>query len=353
MSRFMDVTTDFGFKKLFGEAANLDLTMHLVNTVLALEPPIVELRFANTEQLPESVDQRVGVYDLLCRDAADNGYLVEMQKSRQAYIKDRMVYYSTFPLAAQAPKSLKQYKFASVPTMRVRDEVMTGYEAEYEEKEAPEIVATQWNYELKGVYCIAILGYVLNGSATAVNYNSIRNDRPPHAPFYDKLKFVTVELPLFDPRRPEYGLDRPLNKWLYFLKHAADFDRIPEAYKGDKIFQKAFWIAELANFTPQERRNYEHSLKRTRDTYAALSTSYDDGKSAGKIEGKREGKIEGQLEGKIEDLLLLFAQKLGPVPVEIEAALRSVDDLDRLRGIVARFMKINDWDTLQKYLAET
>lgn len=84
-----------------------------------------------------------------------------------------------------------------------------------------------------------------------------------------------------------------------------------------------------------------------------MSTSYDDGKSAGKIEGKREGKIEGQLEGKIEDLLLLFAQKLGPVPVEIEAALRSVDDLDRLRGIVARFMKINDWDTLQKYLAET
>jgi len=331
MSRFMDVTTDFGFKKLFGDEANIDVTMNLLNTVLEPQPPAVMLSFANPEQLPESGDQRIGVYDLLCRDAAGNRFLVEMQKSRLAFIKDRMVYYSTFPIAAQAPKGVKRYQYSPPPASNLvlRETADTAYGDEDEE-----VIATEWNYELKAVYCLAILGYALNGSMTAVNSNSLRNDRPPHAPFYNKLKFVTVELPLFDPRQPEYNLDYRLNKWLYFLKHSADFERIPEVYKNDKIFQKAFWIAELANFTPQERRQYEISVKRTRDTYAALTTSHDLGK----------------IEAKIEDLLLLFAQKLGPVPDEIDAAIRSSSNLDRLRSIMAHFMKINDWETLRKYL---
>jgi len=353
MSRFMDVTTDFGFKKLFGDEANIDVTMNLLNTVLELQPPMVELSFANPEQLPESSDQRVGIYDLFCRDAAGNRYLVEMQKSRLAFIKDRMAYYSTFPITAQAPKGLKRYQFSPPPAanLLLRETAETAYA---DEIEAEEVVSSEWDYELKAVYCVAILGYALIGSTTAVNHNSLRNDRPPHALFYDKLKFVTVELPLFDPRQPEYSLDRRLNKWLYFLKHSADLERIPDVYKNDKIFQKAFWIAELANFTPPERRQYEISVKRTRDTYAALTTSHDlgkiEGKVEGKIEGKVEGKIEGKVEGKIEDLLLLFAQKLGPVPDEIDAAIRSVNDLERIHTIMAHFMKINDWETLRKYL---
>ncbi|MEK7729589.1 MAG: PD-(D/E)XK nuclease family transposase [candidate division KSB1 bacterium] len=345
MSRFMDVTTDFGFKKLFGDEANIDVTMHLINAVLEIEPPIVELRFANPAQLPESSDQRVGIYDLFCRDAAGNRYLVEMQKSRLAFIKDRMLYYSSFPLAAQAPKGVKRYQYTPPPILRVRDAVIAPYGDEAV-TETEEVVSTEWNYELKAVYCIAILGYALNGSTTAVNYNSIRNDRPPHAPFYDKLKFVTVELPLFDSRRPEYRLDQPLNKWLYFLKYSADFERIPDVFKGDKVFQKAFWVAELANFSSEERRHYELSIKRTRDTYAALTTSFD----AGKLAGKLEGKIEGRLEGKIEDLLLLFAQKLGPVPNDLEAGLRSVHDLERIQTLLAHFININDWETLRKHL---
>jgi hypothetical protein len=305
---------------------------------------MVELSFANPEQLPESGDQRVGIYDLLCRDATGSRYLIEMQKSRLAFIKDRMVYYSTFPLAAQAPKGLKRYQYSPPPatTFGMRETAHTAYEDEVEE-----IVASEWDYELKAVYCVAILGYALNGSTTAINSNSLRNDRPPHAPFYDKLKFITVELPLFDLRLPEYSLEHRLNKWLYFLKHSADFERIPDAYKNDKIFQKAFWIAELANFTPEERRQYQTSVKRTRDTYAALTTSHD----LGKVEGKIEGKVEGKIEAKIEDLLLLFEQKLGPVPEEVDAAIRSVNNFDRLRTIMAHFMKINDWETLRKYLA--
>jgi PD-(D/E)XK nuclease family transposase len=275
MSRFMDVTTDFGFKKLFGDEANLDLTMSFINDVLELYPPVIDLSLSNPEQLPEASDQRVGIYDFLCHDAKSSQYLVEMQKNRIAFVQDRMVYYSTFPITAQARKGGRRYyPLPKTEMMVIRDPASAAYGKKEMVFETP---APSWNYELKAIYCIAILGYALKGSITAVNRNSIRNDQPPHEPFYDKLKFVTVELPLFDPNKPEYSLDRHLNKWLYFLKHSSDFERIPDVFKNDKIFQKAFWIAELANLAEEERRHYNLSLKRTWDTYAAWETSRNEG----------------------------------------------------------------------------
>ncbi|MCL4706484.1 PD-(D/E)XK nuclease family transposase [bacterium] len=45
MSRYLDPTTDFGFKKLFGEEANKDIIMSFINEVLELRTPVQELRF--------------------------------------------------------------------------------------------------------------------------------------------------------------------------------------------------------------------------------------------------------------------------------------------------------------------
>jgi hypothetical protein len=352
----MDPTTDFGFKKLFGDEANKDLTMSFLNDLLELDPPLVDLSFANPEQLPETSEQRIGIYDLLCRDLAGNEYLVEMQKSKLTFAKDRMVYYSSFPIASQAKKGSQRAYYEYQPSseaLRVQEvsEIVYSGKKYY-------VGRSPWNYELKAVYCVAILDFAFEDGTTAVNHNSLRNDRPPHDLFYGKLKFVTVELPLFDPSKPEYNLDRHLNKWLYFMKHLPDFERMPDVFKNDKIFQKAFWIAELANFTPEERRLYELNLKRLRDTYAVLET-YEmtglargraEGIIEGRIEGKIEGKIEGRIEGKIEDLLMLFSQKLGPIPADVEAAIRALNHLEQVNSILAHFMKINDWEALRRYL---
>ncbi len=369
MSRFMDPTTDFGFKKLFGKENHLDVTTDFLNALLELKSPLLDLSFANPEQLPEAVEQRSGVFDLFCRDASGNRYLVEMQKSRLAFIKDRMVYYSTFPIAAQAPKGHKRYQYSPPPNSALRiceATAVYGYEEETEEL----AVTAEWNYELKAVYCVAILAYKFKGSTFAVTRGSLRNDEPPHLPFYDKLQFITVELPLFDPRKPEYSLDRRINKWLYFLKYLPDFEQIPEIFKNDKIFQKAFWISEFANFTPAERDEYDLVLKRHWDTYAVLQTSRDEGLAEGKAAGLAEGKAaglaegiaigqaegvaKGKAEGKLEQgrdmLQMLFSQKLGPIPEDIAAAIRTINSVEQINAVLAHFIKINDWETLRQYL---
>jgi hypothetical protein len=271
MSRYLDPTTDFGFKKIFAEEANKDILASFITDVLELTTPLVDLRFLGKDQLPENIERRAAVYDIYCTDRDGNHFIVEMQKSPIAYIKDRMIYYSTFPLSKQAPKG---------EISRVAEPVPASYGKAFSK--------TRWNFQLDAVYCIAVLGYALDGSATAINRNSIRNDEPPHGIFYDKLKFVTIELELFDETKPEYSLDKHLNKWLYFLKNLPDFNRIPEVFKGDVIFEKAFAAAEFANMTEEDLSLYHRAMKYEWDDYARYTTAEQKGETAGILKGKLE-----------------------------------------------------------------
>ena len=51
--------------------------------------------------------------------------------------------------------------------------------------------------------------------------------------------------------------------------------------------------AEIAKFTPEEKGQYEESLKTYRDLKNVIDTPFSDGEIKGKIKGKIEGKIEG------------------------------------------------------------
>ncbi|MEK7729201.1 MAG: PD-(D/E)XK nuclease family transposase, partial [candidate division KSB1 bacterium] len=300
--------------------------------------PLLDIRFLDKEQLPETDEDRSGIYDLFCRDVAGNHFIVEMQKNYLAWVKDRMLYYATFPIVAQAKKGkLFSGYVPEVEGSRIREP-----RAEYGEK----MRTKTWNYELSGVYCIAILSYALDHSKKAVNRNSLRNDEPPHELFYDKLKFVTIELPLFDETKPEYSLDNHLNKWLYFLKYLPSLDRIPDIFKNEVVFQKAFRIAELAKLKPAERMRYEKNWRRIWDNQAVLETRYNQGL----IKGKSDGKIEGELKGKTEALLLILTQKLGPAPEDVVAAIRALREIDQLDRLIAHALTIDNWEALRQAL---
>jgi predicted transposase YdaD len=62
------------------------------------------------------------------------------------------------------------------------------------------------------------------------------------------------------------------------------------------IFQRLFEAAEIAKFSPEEKVQYEDSLKSYRDLKNVIDTAFDDGKVEGKIEGKVEGKVEEKIE---------------------------------------------------------
>jgi len=337
MSRFIDPTTDFGFKKIFGDDANKEIIMGFITDVLELDAPLLNINFKDKEQLPEAEEERSGVYDIYCQDVSGNHFIVEMQKNRIPFITDRMIYYSTFPIAAQARKGTRTtYSEPSIEPMLIHEAAAMRY------GNKAQAIAKPWNFRLSKVYCIAVLGYALEGSTTAVNHNCIRNDQPPYTPFSDNLQFVTLELPFFDERLPEYSLNRRINKWLYFLRYLPELSRIPDIFKGDEVFEKAFEVARYAKLTRQERRRYELNIKRMRDTYAVLEGSYETGYEKGYDQGKIE---EGQ-----NMLQLLFSQKLGAIPSEIAEAIRGLNDIKQIRKILAQYAAINDWQALHNHL---
>ncbi len=250
--KYINPFTDFGFKKIFGEEANKDLLMSFLNELLAYEnQEIKELTFKKNEQLPEYEKERKAVYDLFCENEKGEKFIVEMQQAKQEFFKDRMIFYSTFPIKEQAPKG------------KIVDE--NGKEV-------------NWDYELKAVYVIAVLNFKIpvegmeNGKLLS---RSKIMDVETHNTFYDKLTFITLELPYFNKTIDE--LENNFDKWIYVLKNLDTFDRIPDKIK-DKIFDKLFTVAEYSKLNLDEQLAYELSLSYYRDLYSIIKTAKKDAK---------------------------------------------------------------------------
>lgn len=105
-AKYVNPFTDFGFKKLFGEEASKPILMDFLNALLPKESKIATLNFKNTKQLGITEPERKAVYDLYCENERGEKFIVELQKAKQTFFKERTVYYSTFPIREQAEKGI-------------------------------------------------------------------------------------------------------------------------------------------------------------------------------------------------------------------------------------------------------
>ena len=103
-AKFINPFTDFGFKKIFGEEASKPLLLDFLNSLLPESDKIVDLTFKNNEQLGETDANRRAVYDIYCENEKGEKFIVELQKAKQNYFRERTLYYATFPIREQAEK---------------------------------------------------------------------------------------------------------------------------------------------------------------------------------------------------------------------------------------------------------
>jgi predicted transposase/invertase (TIGR01784 family) len=257
-AKYLNPFTDFGFKKIFGEEASKPLLLDFLNALLPSADKIVDLNFKNSEQLGQTELDRKAIYDIYCENENGEKFIVELQKAKQNYFKERTVYYSTFPIREQAEKG-------------------------------------EWNYNLKAVYCIGILDFTFDDYETEPEKNevvhTIKLKNQHGKTFYDKLTFIYLEMPNF--KQAESQLKTRLDKWLYFIKNLEDFQSIPSIFT-DEIFNKAFEKAELAKFGQTDLANYENSLKIYRDLKGVIDTAFDEGKLEGKVEMARAMKSDNE-----------------------------------------------------------
>jgi len=250
--RYINPLTDFGFKKLFGTEPNKTLLIDFLNQILP-DRKIQDLSYSSGEQLGNSTIDRKAVFDLYC--IGDNGerFIVEMQKAKQNYFKDRSLFYASFPIQEQGIKN-------------------------------------KWDFKLDPVYSVGILDFIFDEykhEDEFLHIVDLKNQRCEV--FYDKLKFVYIELPKF--KKKEEDLVTQFDKWMFVFTHLSQLQDRPQKLQ-DRIFTKLFEAAEIAKFTPEERTEYEESLKYYRDIKNVIDTSRDEGKEEGREEGREERNIE-------------------------------------------------------------
>lgn len=252
-SRYINPLTDFGFKKLFGTEPNKVLLIDFLNQILPDRHKIKDLNYSRNEHVGQNDLDRKAIFDLYCIGESGERFIVEIQKAKQNYFKDRSIYYSSFPIQEQAQKG-------------------------------------DWDYKLDPVYTVGILDFVFDDnkeSEEIIHFVELKNQR--EEVFYDKLKFIYIELPKF--KKQEEELETHFDKWLYVFRYLAELQNRPQKLQ-DKVFKKLFESAEIAKFSKADREAYEESLKYYRDIKNVVDTSKQEGIIEGKIEGKIEEKIE-------------------------------------------------------------
>ena len=303
--RYISLLTDFGFKRIFGTTPNKDLLINFLNSLFEGEQVITDVHYLNSENVGDVYTERKAIFDVYCENEKGEKFIVEMQNAFQQFFKDRSLFYSTFPIREQAPKG------------------------------------TEWDFKLKHVYVVALLNYDMHEESFAqedINHDVGLLDKKTYRVFNDKLTFKYVEIAKFN--KGEDELVTLYDKWLYLLRNLSRLDKQPASLK-EKVFEKLFKEAEIAQFTPKEMREYEDSVKVYRDLKNSLDTALmqgiergiEQGIEQGLERGLKQGRAEGHAKGIEEGIAKVAKAMLAKgIPAETIAEVTglSVEDIRKL-----------------------
>ncbi len=268
--RYINPLTDFGFKRLFGTEPNKNLLIDFLNVVLPPQHRVKDLTYRSTENLGNTPIDRKAVFDLYCESEKGEKFIVEMQKAKHNYFKDRSIYYASFPIQEQSQKG-------------------------------------SWNYKLEPIYTIGILDFIFDEDKNDDSFLHVVELKDQNCKvFYEKLKFIYLELPKF--KKTIDQLNDHFDKWLFLLKHLPDLEDPPLPLQ-ENVFMQLFEVAQIASFSQAERESYENSLKYYRDMNGVIETA------------REEGMAQGIQEGKRSLLLKQLSRRLGTIPDEIKVLL--------------------------------
>ena len=262
MAKYINPYTDFGFKKLFGEEGNKDLLIDFLNQLLPAHHQIRDLDFRNPANLPDLPIERKAFFDVHCQALSGERFIVEMQKAKVKYFKDRSLFYVTFPIREQAQQG-------------------------------------DWDFKLTAIYFVAILDFPYDEAEERRKFRrDVALKDQDGDLFFDKLHFRFLQMPLFN--KTENELVTHFDKWCYFLKNLENLDHMP-AILNEPIFQKAFQTAQLANLSPEQRAIYDENLMQYWGFKSAINTAVEEAVGAA---------VEAAVETTVIETSIKIAKKL-------------------------------------------
>lgn len=282
--RFLDVKTDFAFKKVFGSERSKPLLINFLNALLEYEGEhtITDLTIIDPYQAPVIQGMKDTYVDVKAILVNGNSVIIEMQVLNVEGFEKRVLYNATKAYAAQLAKGEDYTLLNPVIALTFTDFIMF--------REHPDVVSR----------------YKLLETQTLAHYS-------------DDVELIFIELPKFSQELA--GLNNIHDKWIYFVKNAGKLDYIPDTLMMEPSINEAFGIANKAGLTEKELEAQEKRHDFIRLQRGSIEKALLDGKAEGKAEGLAEGANEKALEiaRNLLDVLddATIAQKTGLQETEI------------------------------------
>lgn len=245
MEHYVNIMLDGGFKAVFGDK---QVAMDFINAALEGEHKVMDITYLDKELVPELIDERTVIFDLLCEDEDGSKFILEMQNCPQRYFFNRGFYYICRMISRQGE---------------------TGRD---------------WKYELLPVYGIYLLNFSLPEFPLWRTDVVLANELTGETFGRIKLKQVYISFERFDLSYEE--CETPLEKTIYVLKNMNLFDMSPFKEK-EAYFRRLLDVANVNALSPKERATYDENLKIYRDWKVTMEYAVEEAETKGKAEGER------------------------------------------------------------------
>lgn len=293
--RYLDPKADLTFKKVFGEHA--DLVISLLNALLPLSPEeeILEVEYLTPELVPEPPLRKNSIVDVRCRDNRGRHFIVEMQMVWSPEFEQRVLFNASKAYVRQAEAGKDYDLLQPVYSLNLVNEIFEPQLEEY------------YHY-----------------------YKMVHVEHTEKV--IDGLHLIFVELPKFTPHT--FAEKKMHVLWLRYLTEINEnTSEVPEELLANPEIKKALDQLHESAFTEAQLLGYEKFW----DIVSVERTLFSSGKREGHAEGHAEGLAEGLEKGLAEgehkkQLEIARRLKSKGLPLEIisETTGLSAQDIEEL-----------------------
>ena len=214
--KFLDVKTDFAFKKVFGSEGSKDILVSFLNSLVFFSEGeiIVDLTIVDPYQIPLIKGMKDTYVDVKAKLSSGTTVIIEMQILNVQGMEQRILYNAAKAYSTQLVQGERYHMLNPVIALTLTDFVMFPEMAEY-----------------KSTFRLTEKNYL-------VEYNG-------------DIELIFIELPKFS--KTEAELSDITDKWIYFIKNAGSLAYIPETLSILPELSHAFSIANEAGLTLEEQ----------------------------------------------------------------------------------------------------
>jgi len=263
--QFLDVKTDYAFKKVFGSDTSKEILKSFLNALVYdnKKVKIKDLEIVDPYNIPMIKGIKDTYVDVKALLDDNTKVIIEMQVLNHEGFEKRVLY-----------NAAKNY---SIQLNKAEDYQL-----------------------LNPVIALSIVDFTMFKDSNKVITNFKLLDKEQLIEYNDDIELIFIELPKFNQNLEQ--LENIKDQWIYFIKNAGSLEYIPETLNAN--IKQALDTVNEANLSKDELESQHKRKEFISIQKLALLKAKNDGIVQGKEEGRVEGKEEGIELGRVEGIEL-------------------------------------------------